>query len=96
MDGGMRSVTNADLAEGCDRVLVVAPFAGVPGPLGPSLDEEVAGLREHAEVHVVLADATSLGAFGTNPLDPATREPSARAGRAQAGAVADAVREFWG
>jgi NTE family protein len=96
MDGGLRSVTNADLAEGCDRVLVVAPFAGVPGPLGPSLDEEVAGLREHAEVHVVVADEASLRAFGANPLDPATRAPSARAGRAQAGQVHDAVRAFWG
>ena len=97
MDGGMRSVTNADLAAGCDRVLVVAPFPAAPGsPLGPGLDDEVARLRDGADVHVVLADDTALRAFGTNPLDPATREPSARAGHAQASAVADAVRTFWG
>jgi NTE family protein len=97
MDGGMHSIANAGLAAGCDRVLVVAPFAGTPGsPLGPALDEEVAGLREGgAQVHVVLADDAALAAFGTNPLDPATREPSARAGRAQAERVADDVSAFW-
>jgi NTE family protein len=98
MDGGMRSIANADLAAGCERVLVVAPFAGTPGsPLGPGLDEEVAGLRKDgARVEVVLADDAALAAFGTNPLDPATREPSARAGRAQAARVLDAVRDLWG
>jgi NTE family protein len=98
MDGGMRSIANADLAAGCERVLVVAPFAGTPGsPLGPGLDEEVAGLRKDgARVEVVLADDAALAAFGTNPLDPATREPSARAGRAQAARVLDAVRALWG
>jgi NTE family protein len=97
IDGGMRSVTNADLAAGCEKVLIVAPFPGAPGsPLGPSLDDEVAELRTAAEVHVVLADEGALQAFSANPLNPATREPSARAGRAQAGAVLDALREFWG
>jgi len=96
MDGGMRSVTNADLAAGCERVLVVAPFPGPSGgPLGPGLDDEVAELRKAAEVHVVLADQAALRAFGVNPLDPATREPSARAGYAQAAAVLDDVRSFW-
>jgi len=97
MDGGMRSATNADLATGCDRVLVVAPTSGMPGsPLGPDLDTEVATLRRDAEVHVVLADAAALQAFGTNPLAPATRQPSALAGRAQAEAGWEAIAAFWG
>jgi NTE family protein len=97
MDGGMRSVTNADLATGCDKVLVVSPTSGLGGGLlGPGMDREVEILRKDAEVHVVLADEASLAAFGTNVLDPATREPSARAGRAQAAATLDAVRAFWG
>jgi len=96
MDGGMRSPTNADLATGHDKVLVVAPTGGFPGsPLGPGLEDEVALLRREADVHVVLADAGALSAFGTNPLDTATREPSARAGRAQAAAELAAVRSFW-
>jgi len=97
MDGGMRSPTNADLAAGYDRVLVVAPTGGFPGsPLGPSLDDELATLRREADVHLVLADADALAAFGTNPLDTATREPSARAGLRQAAAELAAVRAFWG
>jgi NTE family protein len=96
MDGGMRSVTNADLAEGCEEVLVLAPTSGFPqSPLGPTLQQEVEGLRERATVHVVIGDGRALAAFGTNPLDPATREPSARAGRQQAEATLDTIRAFW-
>ena len=98
MDGGMRSATNADLAAGTDRVLVVAPTAGFPeSPLGPTLEAEVATLRAAgAQVHVVVADARALAAFGTNPLSPRTREPSARAGTEQAADELAAVRELWG
>lgn len=96
MDGGMRSITNGDLAQGYDRVLVVAPFLGFPeNPLGPSVAEEVALLEQTGRALLVAADATSTAAFGSNPLDPATRGPSARAGRAQAAGVLDAVRELW-
>lgn len=97
MDGGMRSATNADLAAGCGTVLVVAPMAGIAGsPLGPSLDDEMAALRGGGKAHLVLADETAVQAFGTNPLDPATREPCARAGRAQGERVAEEIRAFWG
>ena len=47
-------------------------------------------------MHVVTADDAALAAFGSNVLDPATREPSARAGRAQAAATLEAARAFWG
>ena len=96
MDGGMRSATNADLAAGYDRVLVVAPLPGMPqNPLGPSFDEELATLRRTGAVHVVTADQRALAAFGTNPLSPRTREPSARAGSAQAADELAAVAGFW-
>ncbi len=96
MDGGMRSATNADLAAGYDPVLVVAPMAGIAGsPLGPTLDDELATLRRDGQAHLVLADDAAVQAFGTNPLDPAVREPCARAGRAQAGRVAEEVRAAW-
>jgi NTE family protein len=97
MDGGMRSVTNADLAAGCGKVLVVTPTRGMPGGLlGPGLDREIEILEKESEVHVVTADDAALAAFGSNVLDPATREPSARAGRAQAAATLEAARAFWG
>jgi NTE family protein len=95
MDGGVRSVTSADLAAGCDRVLVLAPMPGLGTDLlGPDRAAELAALT--GRVLVIDADEASTEAFGSDPLDPATRGPSAVAGRAQAAAVADAVRALWG
>lgn len=94
IDGGLRSVTNADLAAGCDAVLVLSPMTMPPGGSFPSLDDERAALAP-ARVLVVTADEAYQAASGANPLDPSTREPCARAGRAQAAAVADAVRSLW-
>jgi NTE family protein len=80
MDGAIRSPTNADLATGCDRVLVLTPSpANSPRPFG-SLEDEIK-LLEPAEVRVVYPDAASLAAFGTNPLSPSARTPAAEAGR---------------
>jgi NTE family protein len=93
IDGGVRSTINADLAEGHDRVVVLTPFtAGLAGDVAHECDAlRAAG----AQVAVVVADERSVAAFGTNPLDPATRAPSVEAGRAQAAAVLDAVAEVW-
>ncbi len=96
IDGGIRSVTNADLAQGCDRVLVLAPLPGTGSALlGPTLAEEVAGLERDGAVLVPAADAEALAAVGANPLVPATRGPAARAGMRQGTAVAAAVRGLW-
>jgi len=81
MDGGVRSSTNADLAAGCSRVLVVSPAPPDAPTIGTSsLADEIAKCRP-APVTVVSADTASMAAFGTNPLSPATRKPSAEAGR---------------
>ncbi|CUU58788.1 NTE family protein [Parafrankia irregularis] len=90
VDGGMRSVINADLAEGHERVLILAPVNGLGIPT------EVRRLeRAGSRVLVVAADEASRAAFGSNILDPAIRADAARAGRAQAAAVADSVRDLW-
>ena len=94
VDGGVRSGTNADLAAGCDRVLIITPTpADSPSPSG-DLEGEVELLRP-ADVRVVHADEASLAAFGTNPLSPATREPSARAGRELGRGQAAELARFW-
>jgi NTE family protein len=94
IDGGVRSGTNADLAAGADRILVVEPApADAPQPLG-NLDDEIEALRP-GEAYVIWADQASVDAFGTNPLSPATRGPAARAGRAIGRAQAEAVADFW-
>lgn len=77
VDGGVRTAANADLAEGHDRVLVIAPLTD------PWLNDQVAALKPSARVELVVPDVDSLAAFGTDPLDPATRTPSAKAGRVQ-------------
>jgi NTE family protein len=92
IDGGTRSVVNADLAAGYQRVLILAPMAD------PSLDEQVAGLvgaGEEAEVLVITPDDESTAAFGLNPLDPAVRAPAARAGYAQGQRAAAAAARLW-
>ncbi|WP_245627887.1 patatin-like phospholipase family protein [Actinomadura oligospora] len=90
IDGGIRSMVNADLAAGFERVLVVAPLTD------PALDEQVAALRDAgALVDVIVADEASTAAFGTDPLSPGTRVPSAEAGRAQGVAAASVVAGHW-
>lgn len=85
MDGGVRSMDNADLAAGAARIVVVSPFGmnqEVPSPM--PLTDVVARLRSGgSEVTVIEPDVKSSEAFGTDPLDPATRAPSAKAGYAQ-------------
>jgi NTE family protein len=96
VDGGARSVTNADAAEGCGRVLVIACRQEDPSPLGPSLDQAVARMREQGTlVEVVVADEAAQAAYGDDSLSMSAREPSAHAGRVQAGTVAERVRAFW-
>lgn len=97
MDGGMRSATNADVATGFDRVLVLACSAEAPSsPLGQTLPQAAALLRETGDVLVVEADADSLMAFGANSLLLSSRAASSAAGARQAQIVADEVRAFWG
>lgn len=97
MDGGMRSATNADVAAGHDKVLVIACLPeGASSPLGPVLSEMLVTIRERGAAMHVVADAASQAAFGANVLDPATSGPAYAAGLAQAEVVAESVREFWG
>lgn len=96
MDGGMRSGTNADVAAGYGRVLVIACNAEPDSSAqGPTLPEAVKTLEEESTVLVLTADAASIAAFGPNPLSMSTRGASAAAGYAQAAVVAGAVAGFW-
>lgn len=96
MDGGMRSATNADLVRGHERVLILNPLGANANLFGTGPAKEAADLeREGSRVLVIEPDASSASAIGQNPLDPATREPSALAGRAQGRKLATAVAAFW-
>jgi NTE family protein len=95
MDGGTRSIANADLAAGHDPVLVLVPSTEQT-PIGQSIPQAELDALAPARVHVIYADATSVAAFGANPLDPANRRPAALAGRALGRAVATEIAAFWG
>jgi NTE family protein len=96
IDGGVRSLDNADLASGYAHVVVLSPLGGRSGPPpegqfeglrrlpGADLGSQVEDLRKQGiRVEVITPDAGSRTAMGTNQMDPATRIPAARAGFAQ-------------
>lgn len=87
LDGGVRSVDNADLAAGFERVLVLMP-----------VQLEVAAvplLESTGSVAVLYPDDAAVTAMGPNPLDPEYRAAAARAGRLQAEALALDLADFW-
>ena len=95
VDGGVRSVANADLAAGYERVVIVVPVATGIGHM-PSPSRQAAALAA-AGAHVVLVrpDRAAVRAIGRNVLDVSRRAAAATAGRAQARAAAAAVRAVW-
>lgn len=107
MDGGVGSATNATLAQGYDRVLVVAVTAGgaqtaarppaIAEAARQRFEAELDALRQSgAAVEVVVPDDASRQAFGPNLLDPSRRKEIAEAGVRQGRAEAERVRAFWG
>jgi NTE family protein len=94
IDGGVRSPANADLAFGCERVVVLAPIALALRRSG-RIDRQLASLGPHVQSIVISPDANARNVIGRNVLDPAHRVASARAGHAQAAVVATAVAAVW-
>lgn len=91
MDGGVRSVTNADLAAGADAVIVIAPTAGL---FRVSPSEELERLRVPRGL-LIAPDDAAREAIGANILDPGRRGPALAAGAAQAATVAATVAQAW-
>jgi NTE family protein len=100
MDGAFYSTANADLALGCDRVLILTLPPRVPPLSVTPLEAAVEKLRAgHARVEVVFPDDATEAAFATvggNLLDPSVREPAVRAGREQGRRVASERSSFFG
>ncbi len=100
MDGGVRSVTNADLARGCKTALILAPTAALSDPLAKGftahLDDEVKALRDSGcEVELIAPDAASLKAFGPSVGDEHHRAPALDAGRLEGQAIANSIAKLW-
>jgi NTE family protein len=95
VDGGMRSAANADLASGCDRVVVIAPLAQGFGVI-ESVTKQVARLTaQGATAAVITPSSAARQAIGRNVLDPARRPGAALAGHDQAAGEAAAARAVW-
>ncbi len=94
IDGGVRSTTNADLAAGHERVVVLAPSTRGFRPAAGAV-AQVAALREQSQVMLVTPDAAARRSIGRNVFDLARRAPAAQAGRAQAGSIATEVAQVW-
>ena len=95
LDGGVRSATNADLAAGYERVVVLAPVS----PLLPRLprpEAELAALPEGTRHALVVPSPEARAVFGRASADPARRAAAARAGRTQAVEAAVRVARVWG
>jgi NTE family protein len=94
VDGGIRTATNADMAIGCDRVVVIAPIAfALRASQRPRA--QLARLGHRVSSTCVVPDEEALEAMGRNLLDPRTAEPAREAGLTQAAHVADRVRAVW-
>ncbi|MFF4322732.1 patatin-like phospholipase family protein [Streptomyces sp. NPDC001568] len=95
IDGGVRSATNADIAAGYRRVVIIAPMAlgagKIPSPAAQAERLRAAGAR----VLLITPSAQARKAFGRNVLDPARRDPAARAGLAQAAEHTGAAKAVW-
>ncbi len=104
IDGGFRSATNADLAVGHDRVLIVSVLSTARAAaavdqglnLGRQLDHEVAALTASgAEVALVEADDAGARAMGRNLMDSSATGAAVDEGIRQGETEAGRLIDFW-
>jgi NTE family protein len=91
MDGGVRSVTNADLAAGASAVVVVAPTLGM---FRASPHDELRALAP-AQTLLLTPDSAARTAIGPNILDAGRWAAALAAGLAQADTLVTTVAEIW-
>ena len=98
IDGGFASTVNADLAKGCERVLVIAfhPTGPAAERIKNRLESQLQLLRSSgADVLALTPDDASLEAIGAQSMDFRRRPQIAEAGLAQGSAAAAFVAKFW-
>jgi NTE family protein len=94
MDGGMRSVANADLAAEYDQIVVLAPISQGFGTMQPVV-RQCTDLAHGRAVALVVPDQASVAAIGKNLLDPLQCAGAATAGYNQAEAAAGELARLW-
>ena len=101
MDGGMRSATNADVANGYGIVFVVAVTAGSAAtPMAElfrrRLESELDAVRTTgSRLELIAPDMPSLESFGMNLMDYRRRPAAAKAGLEQGRANAATLAKLW-
>ncbi|MEU4428739.1 patatin-like phospholipase family protein [Actinoplanes sp. NPDC024001] len=91
MDGGIRLGAGADLAEGADHLVVIAPMAALdPARIETEMTSTGAG-----KTLLIAPDEATMAAMGQNFMDARRRAASVEAGLQQGAAVAEAVRAVW-
>ena len=105
LDGGMRSVTNADLAVGHDTVLIVTLAGRIARGPENALTTRMREQEEHehsvlrdggAQVETIGPDDDAAAAMGVNLMDPQLVPAAAEAGFRQGQATAASIAELWG
>ncbi|MFI8233980.1 patatin-like phospholipase family protein [Streptomyces sp. NPDC085900] len=95
MDGGSRSTANLQLARGYRQVLAVVPVPQAVGP-HPSASQQAAELTDDGTRVILMSpDRAARRIMGRNMADDTRRPAAARAGHAQAGALAPSVADAW-
>jgi len=94
VDGGLRSVANADLAAGHQRVLALAPYP-VASKLRDLPAVQLRSLRPRSRTYLVVPDTRDLWAMGANPLDMSRGADTFETARAHGQRIADRVGEVW-
>jgi NTE family protein len=99
INGGYRRSSNADLAAGYERVLILEPFGGrsrQPLEWGMHLETQIDELRAGGStVEAVFPSAAAGDVFNANALDPSTRIPAARGGYDQGRSLGARLSAFW-
>ena len=96
MDGGIRSSSNADLAERSSKVIILSPLGVRQGIPGRTLARQIEQLEQAGtRVRLIGPDSGSAAAKGRNPLNPARRAIAGQAGREQGHLIATASEQYW-
>jgi predicted acylesterase/phospholipase RssA len=94
IDGRMVSSATARLADGYDRIVVLAPMpAGYGAVLG--VEDDVAAMRAMASVVLLSPDQETTVAIGPHPYDPSRRSHAAAGGRNQGARMASEINAMW-
>ena len=105
IDGGMRSATNADLAEGHDRVLIISLMGAsrLGSPPDPRLEryrrrmEDELGVLADAggTVEILTPDHEAADVLGVNLMDSSRALAAAETGIRQGREAATILSDFW-